>query len=78
MKLLIEAAVIGAALVVVQHVVCLLLQMLFGSGTINCPPILGDWGMMGVVFASGAVLHLTMELVGANKWYCKNGNACKV
>ena len=75
MKLLIEAAVIGAALVVVQHVVCLLLQMLFPN--IRCPTILGDWAMMGVVFASGAVLHLTMELVGANKWYCKNGNACK-
>ena len=74
MKLIIEPAVIGAALVVIQHVVCLLLQTM--SNDIRCE-LFTNWPMTGAVFASGAALHLVMELVGANKWYCKNGNACK-
>jgi len=27
-------------------------------------------------FLTGVIIHLTCELVGANKWYCKNGYAC--
>lgn len=28
-------------------------------------------------FFTGFSLHIIFELTGANKWYCKNGNACK-
>ena len=50
--------------------------MLFTDAEIKCN-LFENWAMTGAVFASGAVLHLAMELIGANKWYCKNGNACK-
>ena len=26
---------------------------------------------------TGFLFHLVAELSGVNKWYCKNGNACK-
>lgn len=28
-------------------------------------------------FITGFLLHILFQLVGANKWYCKHGNACK-
>lgn len=28
-------------------------------------------------FLTGLLLHLVFEWVGANKWYCRHGNACK-
>lgn len=29
-------------------------------------------------FITGFFLHLIFEMTGGNKWYCKNGNACKI
>ena len=29
------------------------------------------------IFLVGASIHLFCEFTGINKWYCKNGNACK-
>ena len=28
-------------------------------------------------FLTGLCIHLLFEYTGGNKWYCKNGNACK-
>jgi cell division protein FtsW (lipid II flippase) len=28
-------------------------------------------------FVTGVVLHIGFEILGANKWYCKYGNACQ-
>jgi len=28
-------------------------------------------------FITGVVLHLGFEVAGANKWYCRHGNACR-
>lgn len=30
-----------------------------------------------VLFTTGVLIHLLCEVTGVNKWYCKNGNACK-
>jgi hypothetical protein len=27
---------------------------------------------------TGAILHILFEISGANRWYCTNGNACKL
>tara|TARA_A100001015_G_C14332974_1_gene460062 strand:- start:47 stop:229 length:183 start_codon:yes stop_codon:yes gene_type:complete len=29
------------------------------------------------IFILGASIHLFCEFTGINRWYCKNGNACK-
>ena len=30
------------------------------------------------MFFLGASFHMLCELFGVNKWYCKNGNACRL
>lgn len=30
-----------------------------------------------LLFLTGFLAHISFELIGANKWYCKNGLACK-
>lgn len=29
-------------------------------------------------FITGVIIHVIFEVSGANKWYCKNGNACQL
>tara|TARA_B110000483_G_C18205652_1_gene547476 strand:- start:6264 stop:6518 length:255 start_codon:yes stop_codon:yes gene_type:complete len=29
-----------------------------------------------LLFLTGFLAHISFELIGANKWYCKNGLAC--
>jgi membrane-bound ClpP family serine protease len=76
--LLIEALVVGVATVVVGSIVGLLVGKVLGS---DLPSVCKDWNkkyaMEISLFLTGAVLHLLFELVGGNKWYCKNGVACK-
>lgn len=33
--------------------------------------------MLLSLFMTGAVIHLGCEVTGINKYYCKNGNACR-
>jgi hypothetical protein len=33
--------------------------------------------MEASLFFAGVLAHLTLEALGVNKWYCKNGVACK-
>ena len=35
------------------------------------------WQVLGSFFVTGVIIHLLCEGTGINKWYCKNGNACK-
>jgi membrane-bound ClpP family serine protease len=76
--LLIEALVVGVATVLVGSIVGLLVGKVLGS---DLPSVCKDWNkkyaMEISLFLTGAVLHLLFELVGGNKWYCKNGVACK-
>ena len=63
MQVLIEALVVG----LVFAILVLIASFAFGSSA--NPAILG--------FVSGFIGHLVFEAVGANKWYCANGAACK-
>ncbi len=29
------------------------------------------------LFITGVIVHIICEIVGLNKWYCKNGAACR-
>lgn len=76
-KLLIEAIVVGISTVIMGTVVSYLIGSLFKT---DLPPVCKNWNkfyaMEISLFLTGALLHSFLELVGLNKWYCKNGNAC--
>ena len=36
-----------------------------------------NFRMITGFFALGFITHIVCELSGINKWYCKNGNACR-
>ena len=36
------------------------------------------WDQVGLsYFITGALIHIICEYTKINKWYCRNGNACK-
>lgn len=59
-KLLVEALTVGLSLAVFVWIM-------------RCLPIKNEFVFM---FLVGTLLHLTFEVLGLNKWYCKNGVAC--
>ena len=60
-QLIIEAVVVG---------------LLLGIIGVFFTKQLKDYSTFSIFFISGALTHFAFELMGANKWYCKNGNAC--
>lgn len=69
-----EAAVVG--------IVCVVLGSAVGAalGTVLRGPT-GAWNRYLVMevslFFTGVLAHLLFETMGANRWYCKHGNACR-
>lgn len=78
MKLLKEAAIVGIATVVIGTLVGFVMGKLF---SMNLPAICKKWNknhiMEITLFLTGFLLHIICEYTGINKWYCKNGNACR-
>ena len=77
-KLLIEAFFVGIVIVIMGTLVAGSFAFFMKS---DLPPVCKDWNKNYVMelslFFTGVVSHLFFELVGLNKWYCKNGIACK-
>lgn len=74
MKVLLEALVVGLVTSIVGLIIATTLmftQKDFSLKTYTFWPRV----MIGY-FLTGFLLHLLFEGLGANKWYCKNGNAC--
>ena len=61
-ELIIEALVVGIVIVISGHIVGHFLK-------VKSNPIL--------IFFTGILTHFAFEFLGFNKWYCKNGFACK-
>ena len=77
-QLLIEAIAVGLMLVVVGTAVSWGVGRLMGT---ELPPVCKDWNknyiMEICLFLTGVIAHFLFEAVGANRWYCKNGFACR-
>ena len=63
MKLLIEAFFVGLSLAVFTHI-------------IKIADVVNTKNHFVFMFVVGFLLHLVFEVLGMNKWYCKNGSAC--
>lgn len=70
MQLALEALAVGIAVVIVWLLVNYLVGFFTPTANVNAVSI-------GVLFTTGVLSHLFFEGAGLNKWYCKNGNACK-
>ncbi len=77
-KLLVEASVVGVMVVVIGTLVSYFIGKFTST---DLPPVCKDWNknyiMEITLFVIGFITHILCEYVGLNKWYCKNGVACK-
>ena len=77
-QLWVEAVAVGLILVVVGTVVSWVVSKIMGT---DLPPVCKDWNknyiMEICLFLSGVLVHLLCEVIGINRWYCKNGYACR-
>jgi hypothetical protein len=78
MKLILEALTVGVITVIVGFFVGFGVGKLFSS---DLPKVCKKWNKNHVMeislFITGALIHLLCEFSGINRWYCKNGVACK-
>jgi ABC-type antimicrobial peptide transport system permease subunit len=77
-QLLIEATTVGVGAILVGYLVGFFVGKMF---SVDLPNICKKWNKHHVMeislFFVGFFLHLLCEFTGLNKWYCKNGVACK-
>ena len=77
-QLWVEAVFVGLLLVVVGTVVSWVVSKTMGT---DLPPVCKDWNknyiMEICLFLTGIFVHLLCEVTGMNRWYCKNGYACR-
>ena len=71
MQLLYEAISVGMLVVIVTHGLGYIFSL---NDTLS--DVYED-SLAVKLFISGFVTHLVFEYFGFNKWYCKNGFACK-
>ena len=73
-----EAIVVGFIMMAVGTMVGLVVGKSFA---VDLPPVCKKWNknyiMELCLFLTGFIGHLIFEFIGANKWYCKHGYACK-
>ena len=76
-KLIIEAIVVGISIVISGTISSFIFSRFF---KVELPPVCKEWNknyvMEITLFFTGVFIHLIFELIGLNKWYCKNSFAC--
>jgi len=76
-----EAIIVGIATVLIGQFVGFTISKLMntkGSLRSECKKWNKNHIMELSLFFTGVLIHLLCEYFGVNKWYCKNGNACRI
>lgn len=81
-QLIYEAASVGVMTVLFGNVIACVLDFAILSPKLKTKlPIISsrdNFYQMGILlFLTGVSIHLFCELVGLNRWYCREGFACK-
>lgn len=75
MKLLIEAVVVGVFMILFGYIGSIIAKNLLPK-TENYENFNKYHVMELALFLAGFLAHLSFQLLGVNKWYCKYGVAC--
>ena len=77
-QLIIEGCVVGIVLVIIGIIVTNLFKFINNN---NLPDVCKNWNKNYIMeinlFLIGFSAHMLFEMIGANKWYCSNGYACR-
>ena len=77
-SLIVEAVVVGFMVLIGGTLVS---RLLASSFSVKLPAVCKNWNkhhLMEIsLFLTGFFVHLLCEMVGFNKWYCKQGHACR-
>lgn len=78
MYYLLEAIIVGIIVVILGTIISKIFQLLLKT---EVPIVCNDWNKYHIMeislFMTGFATHLVCEILGMNKWYCRNGYACK-
>ena len=78
-RLIVEAILVGIMVVIIGNIVGFLLSKIKTISPVT-DAVCKDWNKYYIMeislFVTGVFVHLLCELIGLNKWYCKNGYAC--
>uniref|UniRef100_A0A6C0L162 Uncharacterized protein n=1 Tax=viral metagenome TaxID=1070528 RepID=A0A6C0L162_9ZZZZ len=73
-----EAICVGVATVIIGTLVGSIIGKYL---SVDLPALCKKWNKNHIMelclFLTGFFLHLLCEYSGINRWYCKNGNACR-
>ena len=77
-QLIIEGCVVGIVLVIIGIILTNLFKFIHKN---NLPDVCKNWNKNHIMeinlFLIGFIAHMLFEMIGANKWYCSNGYACR-
>ena len=73
-----EAIGVGFLGMIIGSMIGKLLEKVYG---ISLPKACNSWNKYYIMeislFLTNFIIHIFCELVGLNRWYCLNGNACQ-
>ena len=78
MNLFFEGIAVGVVVVVVGYFVSLIVGKVMA---VDMPKVCRQWNKNHIMelslFLTGFLLHVGLDLIGLNRWYCKNCAGCK-
>jgi hypothetical protein len=77
-KVLLEAVFVGIIFLIISIPIMKFVHTKYPINYSNCTkkPINTKGKYYAATFMAGSLVHILCEVLGINKWYCKNGNAC--